>query len=304
MRNFNGMTHDHKDSSCLTKSLYLISTNLSQFQMMGEWSDKENSLVFDGENNNGGPREIRIARSELNDSFEPEQPENRNPKTKIKQKFFKRNLSVFNSNPLIKPPNSHVRFDDDGGPILNLRPRGSLQSTDSNEDFSGFTFKGKGKAKRKKNRRLETEPSSSSPISGFICSSPSPPPCEPADQTDPNYSPRISKYWAQRYRLFSRYDEGIRLDEEAWYSVTPEKIAEDIARKMSCHLVVDAFCGVGGNAIQFAKTCSRVIAIDIDSKKIEMARHNARVYGVEDKIDFIVGDFFDIGMRCPSSSFL
>jgi hypothetical protein len=37
------------------------------------------------------------------------------------------------------------------------------------------------------------------------------------------------QYWAQRYRLFSRYDEGIQLDEESWYSVTPEKIAEHIA---------------------------------------------------------------------------
>lgn len=24
--------------------------------------------------------------------------------------------------------------------------------------------------------------------------------------------PELAKYWAQRYRLFSRYDEGIRLD--------------------------------------------------------------------------------------------
>ena len=274
----------------------------SQFQMMGECSDKENLHVFDGENNNEGPREIRIARSELNDSFEAEHPE-RNPNTKIKQKFFKRNHSGFLA-PLIKPPNSHVRFDEDGGPILNLRPRGSLHSTDSNEDFTDFQFKGRAKGKRKKNRRLETESSAPGPVFDFICSSPSPPPTPPpsqsAEQSDPSYSPRISKYWAQRYRLFSKYDEGIMLDEEAWYSVTPEKIAEDIAKKMSCHLVVDAFCGAGGNAIQFAKTCSRVIAIDIDCKKVEMARHNARVYGVEEKIDFIVGDFFNIGKRYPT----
>lgn len=34
-----------------------------------------------------------------------------------------------------------------------------------------------------------------------------------------------------------------------------------------------------------------MIAIDIDPKKIEMAKHNATVYGVADKIEFIVGDF-------------
>ena len=106
--------------------------------------------------------------------------------------------------------------------------------------------------------------------------------------------PHMSKYWAQRYRLFSRYDEGVRLDPESWYSVTPEKIAEHIAERCRCDLIVDGFCGVGGNAIQFAFSCERVIAIDIDPAKIELARHNARVYGVEDRIEFIVGNFFQV----------
>jgi len=104
----------------------------------------------------------------------------------------------------------------------------------------------------------------------------------------------VSKYWAQRYRLFSKYDEGIRMDEESWYSVTPEKIARHIALKCQCDVVVDAFCGVGGNAIQFALTCARVIAVDIDREKVAMARNNAKVYGVENKIEFIVGDFFKL----------
>jgi 23S rRNA G2445 N2-methylase RlmL len=37
-----------------------------------------------------------------------------------------------------------------------------------------------------------------------------------------------------------------------------------------------------------------VIAIDIDPKKIEMAKHNAQVYGVADRIEFIVGDFLKL----------
>ncbi len=78
------------------------------------------------------------------------------------------------------------------------------------------------------------------------------------------------------------------------YSVTPEKIAKHIAEVMRCGIVVDGFCGVGGNAIQFALTCDRVIAVDIDINKINMARNNARVYGVEHKIEFIVGDFFQV----------
>lgn len=37
-----------------------------------------------------------------------------------------------------------------------------------------------------------------------------------------------------------------------------------------------------------------MIAIDIDSKKIELAKNNAKIYGVEKKIQFIVGDFFEL----------
>lgn len=97
--------------------------------------------------------------------------------------------------------------------------------------------------------------------------------------------PELAKYWAQRYRLFSRFDEGIKLDRgqyvthtvsqdlhtvsqsgscvsEGWFSVTPERIAEHIALRVDhsfsqAQLIVDAFCGVGGNAIQFALTGKR-----------------------------------------------
>ena len=65
---------------------------------------------------------------------------------------------------------------------------------------------------------------------------------------------------------------------------------------------MDGFCGVGGNAIQFAFSCERVIAIDIDPEKIRQARNNARVYGVEDRIEFIVGDFFKIVPNFPTAN--
>lgn len=54
---------------------------------------------------------------------------------------------------------------------------------------------------------------------------------------------------------------------------------------------MDAFCGVGGNAIAFAQTCERVIAIDNDETRLRLARHNAAIYGVVNRIEFILGDF-------------
>ncbi|XP_066154913.1 uncharacterized protein [Euwallacea fornicatus] len=103
---------------------------------------------------------------------------------------------------------------------------------------------------------------------------------------------KIRKFWLRRFSLFRKFDEGIKMDEESWYSVTPEIIAKHAARRCCCDIIVDGFCGAGGNAIQFAFVCERVVAIDIDPKKIELAKNNAEVYGVAHKIEFLVGDFF------------
>ncbi|KAK7845620.1 trimethylguanosine synthase [Quercus suber] len=40
-----------------------------------------------------------------------------------------------------------------------------------------------------------------------------------------------------------------------------------------------------------------VIAIDIDENKIDYAHHNAAIYGVDDHIDFINGDFFSLAPK-------
>ncbi|MCD7447814.1 hypothetical protein HAX54_035291 [Datura stramonium] len=114
------------------------------------------------------------------------------------------------------------------------------------------------------------------------------------EDKDEGVSPLVKKYWVQRYDLFLRYDQGIKMDEEGWFSVTPEQIAVRHAVRCGGGVVIDGFAGVGGNAIQFATMCHHVIAIDIDPRKIAMAFENAKIYGVEDHIEFIVGDFFQL----------
>ncbi|GJU65534.1 WW domain-containing protein [Tanacetum coccineum] len=107
-----------------------------------------------------------------------------------------------------------------------------------------------------------------------------------------DYFKDISKYWFQRYLLFSKYDAGIKMDKEGWFSATPECIAEHHASRCGKGVVVDCFTGVGGNAIRFAPKSTHVIAIDIDPNKIEYAHYNANIYGVKDSIDFVTGDSF------------
>lgn len=106
------------------------------------------------------------------------------------------------------------------------------------------------------------------------------------------------KYWAQRKRFFSRFDDGVSLDKEGWYSITPEKIANHIAERLveggtKGMVVLDAFCGCGGNAIAFAQRqeVSLVVAIDSDRHKLQLAATNASVYGIaKDKLLLIHGN--------------
>lgn len=103
--------------------------------------------------------------------------------------------------------------------------------------------------------------------------------------------PVDEKYWKRRYNYFARFDEGIRMDPAAWFEVTPESVARHIADRMRYDLVVDGTCGVGGNAIQFALSSRRVIAVDTMAERLKDAAHNARIYGVEDRIEFVCDDF-------------
>ncbi|XP_060848278.1 uncharacterized protein LOC132927703 isoform X1 [Rhopalosiphum padi] len=115
------------------------------------------------------------------------------------------------------------------------------------------------------------------------------------------YSHRISnrrrfsnKYWTIRHMLFSKFEHGILLDDESFYSVCPEILSYHMAKRCKNDISLDPFCGAGGNIIQLAFTSKLVIAIDIDPFKIKLAQHNAKIYGVADKIEFIVGNFFEI----------
>ncbi|KAH9479170.1 Trimethylguanosine synthase [Psilocybe cubensis] len=117
----------------------------------------------------------------------------------------------------------------------------------------------------------------------------------------------LQKYFSQRERFFSLYSTapGCLLDEEGWYSVTPELLADQIAERCRCDTILDAFCGVGGNAIAFAKTCQRVVALDTSPTRLALARHNAQIYGVADRIEFVLTDYISFvrsQMTLPSHS--
>ncbi|RSH93348.1 hypothetical protein EHS25_007704 [Saitozyma podzolica] len=111
----------------------------------------------------------------------------------------------------------------------------------------------------------------------------------------------LKKYFAQRHLYFPQYDRlPLLLDHTGWFSITPYPIAKHIAERCRCDVIIDAFCGVGGNTIEFAQTCERVIAIDSDLTRLRLARHNALQLGVADRIEFIHGDYVDFARSYAS----
>lgn len=155
-----------------------------------------------------------------------------------------------------------------------------------------------------------------------------------ANQPNP-HDPSVvhNKYWAQRRRLFKKFDEGIQLDAEGWYSVTPEVVADHVGSRfvdasvqlMKCNstkpqrgknkkqsksmVILDAFCGCGGNAIAFAKlpesTVSLIICIDVDRTKLRKAAHNASIYNIPPhRIVFVEANSVAVMERCYKDGML
>ena len=75
--------------------------------------------------------------------------------------------------------------------------------------------------------------------------------------------------------MFAEYDElPLLLDHTGWFSVTPQPIAQHIAERCRCDVIVDAFCGIGGNTIEFAKTCER--GRSLAHREYAQTEHNDR----------------------------
>ena len=114
------------------------------------------------------------------------------------------------------------------------------------------------------------------------------------DSMDCTLPPEARHYWNLRYAAFPRWDDGIQTDWQGLYSLKPEVLALQLAASLPGKVVLDGFCGIGGCAIAFARSGKKVLAVEIDERRLEMARNNARVYGVEDRITFIHGDVTEL----------
>ncbi|KAG9393563.1 RNA cap guanine-N2 methyltransferase [Carpediemonas membranifera] len=122
-------------------------------------------------------------------------------------------------------------------------------------------------------------------------------------------SKRLQRYVQRREKYFTRWDEGVCMTPDGWFSVTAEPLALQVAQMLlegreplgDKLVVVDAFAGCGGNTIGFARLeeVGLVIAVERDPCTAECLRRNAALYGVLDKVRVAVEDAATVLAELP-----
>jgi len=89
-----------------------------------------------------------------------------------------------------------------------------------------------------------------------------------------------------------QFEKPLHGDKESLRFATPEPIARYRAQRLKCKTLADISCGIGGQTVFFAQQCEFVYAVEIDPRKIEYAKQNCEMYGL-DNVKFICGDALD-----------
>ncbi|GIQ81419.1 RNA cap guanine-N2 methyltransferase [Kipferlia bialata] len=143
------------------------------------------------------------------------------------------------------------------------------------------------------------------PVLSVLAAANTPPPLSSPDPLacfhcpDQPFGHAIEKYWAQRYRLFPRHDEGTGFvaDPEGWFSTVPEAMGKQIGGVIVSALgegsvLCDPMCGCGTSLIHAltAHPSLTGVAGDIDPLRVAMCHRNCEIAGVADRVSFYVAD--------------
>lgn len=93
-------------------------------------------------------------------------------------------------------------------------------------------------------------------------------------------------------KYFHSYIESLNIDKNILRYTTPENIAEYRAIRLKCDTIIDACCGIGGQSIYFSKYCNHVYAIDMNLKKIKIAKKICKSLNIKN-ITFICSNSLD-----------
>ncbi|KAL4512275.1 hypothetical protein ABPG72_005277 [Tetrahymena utriculariae] len=90
------------------------------------------------------------------------------------------------------------------------------------------------------------------------------------------------------------YNKNFKSDFDSQFNAIPEPICQYLSSRLKNQVVVDAFCGVGYNTVQFAKEANQVIAIDYNQVKVSHAKYNIEQFKQQHKVEVIQSDFLNM----------
>jgi len=109
----------------------------------------------------------------------------------------------------------------------------------------------------------------------------------------------LARLRKQAVRKFSQAAE-LFFTREGLEMATAEPVARHTAKRYAgLGKVLDLCCGLGGDALALAEAAEQVIAVDRESLTLEMARANARVLGLHDRITFTRADVTEFVQTAP-----
>lgn len=85
------------------------------------------------------------------------------------------------------------------------------------------------------------------------------------------------------------YHDRLDIPKEYLRFTTPKEVSKYRAERLKCDILVEIGAGIGGQTFGFSKFCKKVIAIELDPKKLKILRDNIKKLGLKN-VDVIDGD--------------
>ena len=103
--------------------------------------------------------------------------------------------------------------------------------------------------------------------------------------------------WVEFYKLKFKVTEDVLIPRPETELLVDAVL--DFIKNNSSATILDIGTGAGNISISVAKNAPnvKIIATDISQKALEVAKQNARLHGVEDKIEFVVSDLLNAPLK-------
>ncbi len=93
-----------------------------------------------------------------------------------------------------------------------------------------------------------------------------------------------------------KVQKGLFMTREDLRFATNNEVAKYRAKRLACKILVEIGCSIGAQTIEFAKTCNKVIAVDIDKRKIEYAQANLEKFKAHN-VELICSDGLKLDIK-------